>query len=395
MLIKFSVLAILTTIYSYTGFGQEKPTSDFSLKLGVEDRFFFHAGQYEGQERNYLSIAAQPEYTIKWQDDKFQLRAVLFGRWDQYDARRSHADIRELYWQVAQNNYELSIGIKKIFWGVTEAAHIVNIINQTDIVESFDGEEKLGQPMVHYSYQSRVGTFDFFYMQYFRKPTYPGKHGRLRTPFVINADQIPFESDLDEYHPEVAFRWSHYIGKFDFGLSHFYGTSRQPLLKNLSEFQPVFALVNQTGLEVQATTGPMLWKLESVYNANDIENYTAIAGGFEYTFGNVDGKGLDIGVLSEYLYDSRDELSFTSLQNDLFIGTRWAFNNTQDVQVLAGGILDLERKTLLFSVEASQRFKESWRMELEGRFFTNVSNQEFAYFIRQDSFIKLAINKYF
>ena len=382
-------------LLSYASFSQEKPKGDFTLKVNAEDRFFLQDGLYDGQERNYLSIAFQPEYSFKWKDDKFQLKATLFGRIDQYDSRRTHFDIRELYWQMVQNKHELSIGIKKIFWGVTESAHIVNVINQTDIVENFDGEEKLGEPMVHYSYLSQVGTFDFFFMPYYRKPVYPGKHGRLRTPFVINDDMISFESSMEESRPDVAVRWSHYIGKFDFGLSHFYGTSRQPLINSYEEFEPTFAIVNQTGIDVQATTGPVLWKLESVYNTNSVKDYLAVAGGFEYTFGNVNGNGLDIGLLSEYLYDSRDELAFSSMQNDLFFGARFAFNNMQDTQILAGTIIDLEHSTKLFSVEASQRIKESWTVELEGRFFSDVSNDEFIYFLRQDSFIRLGINKYF
>jgi hypothetical protein len=206
---------------------------------------------------------------------------------------------------------------------------------------------------------------------------------------------ISFESSKEEYRPDVAFRWSHYIGKFDFGFSHFYGTSRQPLVESLENFQPIFAIINQTGLDLQATTGPILWKLESIYNSNSVKDYTALAAGFEYTFGNVNRKGLDIGLLGEYLYDSRNKLALTSLQNDLFAGTRLAFNNAQDSQVLAGFIYDLEHSTCLFSIEASQRIKESWKVEVEGRFFENVSSAEFLYFIRKDSFLKVAINKYF
>ena len=356
--------------------------------MSAEDRFFFSDGLYEGQEKNFLSLAVQPEYSIKWHDEKFLFKVTLFGRYDQHDSRRTHADIRELYWQFATNKHELSVGVKKIFWGVAESNHVVNIINQTDIVESFDGEEKLGQPMVHYSYQSGVGIFDFFFMPYFRQPTFPGKPGRLRTPFVINKSTIAFESSKEEYRPDVAIRWSHYIGKFDIGISHFYGTGRQPLLKNLEDFNPVYAIVNQTGLDVQATTGPMLWKLEGVINVNDIDNYAAIAAGFEYTFGNVNDNGLDIGLLSEYLYDSRDELTFSSLQNDVFVGTRPAFNNTQDSQILSGVILDVEHGTALFSIEASQRLKESWKIELEGRFFFQYQQQRVYLFCKEGQFPK-------
>lgn len=375
--------------------GQEGVTGDFTLKLNAEDRFFVHEGLYKGQKQNYLSVAAQPEYTIRWHDGKFLFKASLFGRIDQHDLRRTHADIRELYLQMALGNHELSIGIEKVFWGVTEAEHLVNVINQTDIVEGFDGEEKLGQPMMNYSYLSALGTFSFYFMPYFRKPVYPGREGRLRTPFVIDDDMIAFESAREEYRPDVAFRWSHYVGKFDFGVSHFYGTSRQPLVEDLENFQPIFAIVNQTGLDIQATTGPVLWKFESIFNNNNTIDYTALDVGFEYTLANVNSNGLDIGLLGEYLYDSRDELALSSMQNDLFVGTRLAFNNAQSTQLLAGAIIDLDHNTRLFSVEASRRMGESWKVELEGRFFSHVSSREFIHFNREDSFIKIAVNKYF
>lgn len=84
------------------------------------------------------------------------------------------------------------------------------------------------------------------------------------------------------------------------------------------------------------------------------------------------------------MYDGREELTFSGLQNDVFVGARLAFNNRQDSQVLAGSILDAKHGTALFSIEASQRIKESWKTE----------NEEFLYFIRRDSFVKFSINKY-
>ena len=91
-------------------------------------------------------------------------------------------------------NLELSFGIKKVYWGVTESLHLVDVINQTDQVESFDGEQKLGQPMAHLSYLSKVGNFDFFYLPYARKRVFPAKEGRLRFPVVIEQNDINVDS---------------------------------------------------------------------------------------------------------------------------------------------------------------------------------------------------------
>lgn len=390
----FKLLFTLSFISFFAG-AQEKPYRDFSADLELEERFFFNEGIYEGQKQNYLSFAVRPEYFVEWNNGRSSFKAALFGRYDQHDKNRTHADIRELYWQIVRDNHELSVGLKKIFWGVTESAHIVNVINQTDVVESFDGEAKLGQPMVHYSLVESAGTFDLFLMPYFRTPAFPGAEGRLRTPFVIDGADIPFDSDMEEFHPDVAFRWSHFFGVFDVGLSHFYGTSRQPLIRTEEAFALEYALVNQSGLDLQATTGPVLWKLEAIYNSNRIKDFIALAAGFEYTFGNVGGKGLDIGVLGEYLHDSRDELALNSLQNDIFTGMRLAFNDMNDSQLLAGAVFDLQQGSGFISVEASRRFGRSYTAELEGRFFRNVSDEEFIYFMRRDSFLRFVMRKYF
>ena len=201
--------------------------------------------------------------------------------------------------------------IEKSILGVTESNHLVDVINQTDQVESFDGEKKLGQPMLHYSlFTDKFGTFDLFYLPYFRKRNFAGEKGRLRFGLVIDEDDIGFEDDAEEWHQDFAIRWSHSIGIFDIGLSDFYGTNREPVFQIGPEgnFSPIYSIINQASADIQATTGPILWKFESIYRTSDIQDVFAWVGGIEYTFGNVANTGVDVGILGEYLYDDRDEL---------------------------------------------------------------------------------------
>ncbi|MGB0798852.1 MAG: hypothetical protein ACPGRD_06000, partial [Planktomarina sp.] len=58
------------------------------------------------------------------------------------------------------------------------------------------------------------------------------KSGGFQLPVV---DDAMYESKRKQNHTDFALRWSHYIGVFDFGLSHFSGTDRQPM------FVPVYA----------------------------------------------------------------------------------------------------------------------------------------------------------
>lgn len=374
---------------------EKKVYQDFSAELKFDEQFFFNEPLYEGQHRNYFSGALQPEYIVEWDDDSQTFKVVLFGRLDQYDNRRTHFDIRELYWQKVKGSTEFSIGLKKVFWGVTESSHLVDIINQTDVVESFDGEEKLGQPMVHVSQFTNFGILDFFYLPYFRKPTYPGQEGRLRTPFVLDSDEFNFHNGRSEWYPSFAARYSNSVGPFDLGLSYFHGIGREPIVADLTTFNPQFAQINQIGFDIQATTGPVLWKYESILRQNDILDMFALVAGFEYTFGNVFNTGADVGIVAEYLYDDRDELAFNSLQNDVFTGVRLGFNDIQSTDFLFGTIVDLEHSTKLISVEGSRRVGNSWKVELEARLFRDVDQVELLYFFRQDSFAKATISKFF
>ena len=392
----WSVWATAFSLSLSLGMAQET-TDDFTLALQFDNRFFVNEGLYEGQERNFISIAANPEYTLEWDGGDQNFKVSLWGRWDQHDNNRTHFDIRELYYQRVKNNWEFTIGLKKIFWGVTESVHLVDIVNQTDQVESFDGEQKLGQPMAHFSYFTGIGTFDLFYFPYNRRRQFPAREGRLRFPQIIELEDIDIDSDLEEWYPSGAFRWSHYFGPIDIGISNFYGVGREPLFlpQGGAEVVAFYPIINQTGLDIQATTGPVLWKFEGIYRYAEEQDFTALAAGLEYTFSNIASTGLDIGVLGEYLYDGRDELAFSSFQNDLFVGARFALNDTQSTELLAGTVLDLEHSTTFYSVEGSRRIGDSWKVELEGRFFEQVSDREFAFFFREDSFLQFRLAKFF
>ena len=80
----------------------------------------------------------------------------------------SHVDIRELNLLYTQDNWEGIAGISRVFWGVTESGHLVDIINQTDQLEGFDGEDKLGQAMIRISRLFDQNSVDLYVLPGFR-----------------------------------------------------------------------------------------------------------------------------------------------------------------------------------------------------------------------------------
>lgn len=398
---QLNILRCLVLLSLYCVHAQQNDNNvktSWEWELEGQYRYFYDSPQFEHQINDYPSLSVEPTFRMSWNDGYEKINATVFLNWDK-DPLRTYWDLREVYYQKAKNNWEINVGLKKIFWGVTESAHLVDIINQSDQLKSFDGEEKLGQPMVQFSwFTSNVGTFDFFYLPYHRKRAFPGSKGRFRFSTVINADDIHYKSSNQQWNPDFALRWKHYIGAFDLGLSYFKGNGREPYFEfddngNIMAYYP---LIDQYGLDLQITSGALLWKLETLYRTAQQQNFYASVVGFEYTFSNIDKQGLDIGLIGEYLYDDRDEKALNGMQNDIFYGMRIAFNDISDTSFLAGAIYDMDTATQLYSVEGSRRFANSVVVTLEGRIFSGVSDKErFLSYFKQDSFFSISLSKYF
>ncbi len=141
---------------------------DWSGDIGLEVRAFQHEALYPAQGNGGLSLYAAPEYSLDWDDGDQRILLAPFARLDSADSERSHFDLREFYWRKSFASAELSIGLRKVFWGVTESRHLVDIINQTDFVENLDTEDKLGQPMLSLRLVKDWGNLEFFVMPFFR-----------------------------------------------------------------------------------------------------------------------------------------------------------------------------------------------------------------------------------
>ncbi len=381
-------------------------SAEWSGYVGSEARLFTGTALDPIQDHsNNWSLLTEPEFYHEWDDGQQSFTFVPFLRIDQQDSERTHADIRELTWLTVAENWELRIGLRQVFWGVAESNHLVDIINQTDLIESLDGEDKLGQPMINFALIKDWGTVDFFVMSGFRERTFPGVKGRLRTQPRVDTDAPIYESSSERSHIDLAVRWSHVMGDFDIGVSHFYGTSRDPrfvLGLNGSEpvLRPYYDIINQTGIDLQATKEDWLWKLEMIYRSGQVDSrgddsYLAMTGGFEYSFVGAFETDIDVGIVSEYLFDNRDEYALTPFEDDILIGVRLAMNDVQSTDLLAGVIFDRDSSAKSFSLEASRRLGESWKVEFEARFFSDIPSNDLQYVYRNEDYLQIFLARYF
>ena len=375
---------------------------DGSVEL--EQRLFKDDSFQDDVGNSQSSIRLQAEFFTEWNEGDDRLIIEPFARLDSEDRQRTHTDIRQFLWTHYGDNYEFSAGIGKVFWGVTESLHLVDIINQTDLVENIDTEDKLGQPWLRYSYLSDAGTVELYLLPYFRERTFAGENGRLNAQLRVRTSDAVYESRQGQSHIDTALRYSHSIGSWDIGLAWFSGTSREPDLVRFFnpltfETAPFYPQIDQFSADVQLTTGGWLVKLEAIQREHSdplLIDYAAAIGGLEYTLVGLFGSSYDLGLLAEYAWDERGQDGQTPFQNDLFLGARVAFNDVNDSQLLLGysSDLDVSDSRSVF-IEAATRLAPALTINIELRYFDSASPIDPLFNFRNESFAQIGLEYFF
>lgn len=370
----------------------------------VEQRYFWDDDPVAARSHGQTSARLQLETFSDWNNGDDQLIFEPFIRVDAEDDERTHGDVRQLIWTHIEKNWEFSAGIGRVFWGVTESQHLVDIINQTDAVENIDGEDKLGQPMLRFQYFGDYGNLDAFVLPYFRTRTFAGTDSRLNGGITVDNDNEVFESRHGDSNTDFALRYSNTLADWGIGLSWFHGTSREPDLFrffNPATFSstPYYAQIDQFGADLQLTTDAWLVKLEAIQrNHRDpfIEDFAALTVGAEYTFVGIFDTTFDLGALAEYSWDERGQQATSPFQNDAFIGARLALNDMSDSEILFGFTSDLDNSDSkgLF-LEAATRVATALTANIEVRYFDSDSPDDFLFALRDSSFIQIGLEYFF
>jgi len=374
---------------------------EFSGFVGAETRIFPNRALYAGQEDHSSSFVIQPEYYHEFKSGS-SFTFVPFYRLDSADKQRTHFDIREFSFLWLQNNFELRLGVRKVFWGTTEVLHLVDIINQTDLVENLDTEDKLGQPMLNISFSRNWGVWDLYWLPYFREKTFIGTGGRLRSKAILETDLTQYESSAKKWHSDWALRYSHSFGDWDIGLSQFIGTSRDPSLIDGKNSEgtivkiPLYEQIKQTSLDLSFVTGQWLWKGESLYRSGQgNDDYFAWTGGFEYTFSRIWNSQMNLGLIGEWMFDTRGDNSSTPFENDLAGGLRLSLNDAASTEVLFSWIQDINSEARYLFLEARRRLGEHILLTTEFRAFLNQPPEDFLFEQRADEIMNIELSYYF
>ncbi|MGE0658870.1 MAG: hypothetical protein AB7O63_05225, partial [Reyranellaceae bacterium] len=367
--------------------------------VGVELRAFPENPEWPGQDNRhfYPSIFGEFDLSYSWDENRQAVSFVPFGRFDLYDDRRTHVDVREAHYRYRGMNWELLVGAHRVFWGVNESRHLVNVINQLDAVEDIDGDEYLGQPMVNLAFLGDWGRLDFYAMTFFRERTFNSNDARLRGPLPIRTGHADYEAKWEQWNVDFAARYQNSFGPVDLGLSAFHGTNREPRLRTFVNaggpfVRPYYETMTQTGLDVAWAIGDLVLKGEALYRFNQGDPFFATVVGGEYTIKNALAADVDLGLIAEFNYDGRNgDNPATIFDKDAFAGLRLTFNDTSDSRILLGALIDVEDASTYLYLEASRRIYSNWRIEVEGRYFASGSDKDALRAIDSDSFAQLRL----
>ena len=389
---------------------------DLSGRLSAESRWFPRSALFPGQGSHATGFVAIPNLYLE--DEAGRILIVTpFFRYDSADARRTHFDLREAYillsGALGTGEWELRLGIDRVFWGVVESRHLVDIVNQIDLVEHPDEKTRMGQPMAYVTWSSDWGVLELLGMTYHRARTFPGSKGRLRASLIVNDNRVEYESSNGKWHPDFAARYSHTLGLMDFGVSVFDGTAREPTLGLCLDcsgqpgqpgppaLYPTYERIRQFGVDAQWTTGSLLLKLEAIRRtgARNLlsreEDFNAFVLGGEYSFFSLLGSDADLTLFVEWDRDGRGRNATNFYENDLFAALRIMLNDVQGTEMTASVLHDLDRSQRIYGLELARRLSDTWSANLEAIAITNIDESDLYYDLRRDGFVQFSLNYHF
>lgn len=381
-------------------FMSEASTSDFSGSITAESFAFTESPRFSTQPDMQLSAIGELEWYQEWNAGNSSVTFKPYVRVDNQDSERNLLDIRELAWRHTQTDWELNVGIYKVFWGQTESRQRVDIINQTDSLASVDGEEKLGQPMVKLSFYRDWGALELYWLPIFRPQKFASHQGRFSTELKV-TEENSYQSKKRDKAMDWAMRWSQIFGDLELGASYFYGTARFPQLNvinrnNESVYQPFYRRIQQTGVDLLYLWHDWVWKLEAIHRNFKGGSFAAVTTGFEYTQIDLFQSAIDLGWVVEYSNNSSPGISGDIAQNDIFIGNRITFNDVADSELLYGINQDLDNSSSYSIIlEGSTRLSGSLRATVNLYLFNASDTLDPLFALDKDDFVQFNLEYYF
>ncbi len=322
----------------------------------------------QNDSRLQPSLSASIDWTARLSREvRFDFSAN--GRINPYAQDRLFGDIKESLLRFRVAGTDFKAGVVQENWSVLEAWNPVDIVNQRDLVEDYQGDAKLGQPGVTATTLYNDWVLSALLLPYSRERRIAEGEDRLRN---LPAPVRDKEFEDGQGRSSVAVRGQHRLGDFDLALSYFNGHAREPLYRpvigpqGLVGFDEVYESISQTGLELSYVLGDSVLKGEVIYRTGDSDDFAGAGIGSETTFNQLTDGFDSITLYVEGYYDGRsDQAALTPFQRDIYIGARYNRNDVYDSLLDVRLTHDLEFHSNLVDIRASRRIGQQQTLELQ------------------------------
>jgi len=402
--------------------------ADVQVQGSIENtsQYYIEIPSDKNNLNNTLRANIEAEYT----KDDLTLKGSLSAQEDFYDlfndptkeTKRSFVRLNELYGTYEFENDQLLVGKSIRFWGALEVRNVVDTFNPQDLRSDVFETDKLGVWNIAYAHYTEMGEFNAivkFYEQDREMAAYP--YAYYFFPETIATLDLNYKSKLvseeSRYRPSVYLKYAastetEYALDYAFVYENGYDSQRYysiDLTEDFTHFttQEHAYLVNKFSMFNTLVVGATLFKMEALYTdviSNDINisDYYHLGFGLEHTLSGV-YKEADLGVICEYYYyntldqDKYSDLElFETMQDDLFVGLRYTFNEGNDASVVGGIIADLEYDEEVYYMEYESRFAEVLKINFDYRYINPSKNYQTAFnLLGKHERVSLKIGYYF
>jgi len=327
--------------------------------LGAETQIYPDAPLYPDQNRDHFQVSTYATLNASADLGNARFDMELFGRIAPDATKEASGDVRQAFVRVPFGNAEVKAGILTEKWGVLEAWNPVDIINQSDLIEDFQGKVKLGQPGVLMTLPLGDATVSFFGTNVARSRRFGQDEDRFQ---VLPARVVDEHFEGGRSSPTGAIRVELPIGPVNVAVSQFIGTAREPVLTavvgptGLEGFRASYERISQTSFEAALVLGDSVIKTEVIHQRTNEGASWGGGVGIETSFSKIANGPGDLTLYAEAYGDSRaDDAAVTPFQRDVFLGARYTFNDTDDTLLELRNTHDLEWGSDLIELRASRR----------------------------------------
>lgn len=346
--------------------------------------------QFKGNAALGARLYISPNEPTK-ESDRFALRLAPEWRWAESGKTivispalyveganngRTRFDLNELYFSTRMGETIIKTGISRLFWGVTESRHLVDVVNPPDLAHNYAAEQRLSTAMLYVTHPTPIGQLETLLLPWERDPKYPGTAGRPRTELPINNTV----EHTNGTPPAFAARLAISQGDYDTHIYFFRGLDRETVLAARTqglaaptELTPTRRLVRQWGADLQVPTGNFLVKSELTYRSGYSRNFFSGVAGGEYALNGINGSVVDVNLLGEYQFDLRPaDAPLTTPSHAVYGGFRVALNDAASTEFKFGVVAETASGARIWRGNASRRIAKNWTIEASMDVFDHV-----------------------